>query len=828
MSFGYSIGDFLQLTQLAYTVVQNARKACGAVDSLTREVSSLHIVLQRLESEVSKEESLLNRSEDNRKNELATLAKDCQRVLRVLSQILEKYNALSEEKRSVTKLWQRVRFGNGEMQDLGKIRSELATYTQAMTLFLNLLSIGSQGKVEAYMDSHGEELREIKHSLHWVTASMQASSHEEKSILTSYAEDDKAVWKAFRRELIKEGVSSRLLEKHKKTIKRYVMELGERGILDEMVQEEAEMNLESCDISTIQESNPHLGEGPDAEATVSKEAPTMSSTESEDIVHLDDVDQETIKISLDANFVSKSKSFADESSSTNSSTILLSDVANNGKTAKAEVLRDSSPSVPADGRAYSNDFKYKKGGRNAHEKYGGQYMQAAGRRYEPAHPDVLNKSEPFADRQTRQYSSGMDSSLQDDSDAPPPPEDAPLAEGDLADHTIADDMDKEQELLSKCNITELTHSTSIPTSPTRARYQAYVENVMDEDFAVGAHPNCIHPEDMGHEFTMEHWNSRVRKWGLPKFGPSTKLGFVWYPGRKYKPSWSDSSSSIRSRQQRLGSYSDKSAYSSDDSGSPSNQFKHLDGSEEEKTSSIHPKKCSEGSTDIEVQEDEPDSDADDEESRASNEQEAGQPSTRRGMNESSRWHSGIDVSEDSGERSRASLLQAQHYQLLAVPDSPYPPGHDFWRDSNRLDLELPGVHGGNWNPILKEENRALVTQPYFAPGSLKALYSHRRYQSSIAGSVASAQRRRDLSIFQLIEENQERGKKVRLDFPRSQLNDSESDSDISSKGADISCYYGVARILLWRAIVVMTWREEQRTTIVKHWTLASLVYDEKQ
>ena len=29
------------------------------------------------------------------------------------------------------------------------------------------------------------------------------------------------------------------MEKHKKAIKRYVMELGERGILDEMVQEEA-------------------------------------------------------------------------------------------------------------------------------------------------------------------------------------------------------------------------------------------------------------------------------------------------------------------------------------------------------------------------------------------------------------------------------------------------------------------------------------------------------------------------------------------------------------------------------------------------------------
>jgi hypothetical protein len=152
------------------------------------------------------------------------------------------------------------------------------------------------------------------------------------------------------------------------------MEFGERGFLDEVVQEEAEMNLESCDISTIQDSNPHLGEGPDAEAILSKEAPTMSSTESEDVVHLDDVDQETMKISLDTNFVSKSESLADESSSTNSSTILLFNVANNGKTAEAEVLCGSSPSVPADGRAYSNDPRYKKGSWNAYREYAGQYM----------------------------------------------------------------------------------------------------------------------------------------------------------------------------------------------------------------------------------------------------------------------------------------------------------------------------------------------------------------------------------------------------------------------------------------------------------------------
>ncbi|TVY33243.1 hypothetical protein LSUB1_G007932 [Lachnellula subtilissima] len=249
MSFGYSVGDFMLLTQLAYGVVQNARKACGAHHELAREIGSLHIVLGRVEVEVSKPDSILNNNEDNRKRELEKLARHCEGVLRVLKQVLDKYNALSEERRSVTKLWQKVRFGNGEMLDLGKIRVELATHTQALNLFLNLLSIGSQGKVEKYMDSHGEELRDIKHSLNWVTSSMQAKSHEEKSILTTYGDDNKEIWKALRRELLEEGFSGRLLDRHKSTIKKYLMELGARGALDEPIQQTPEEDIEAQSMS---------------------------------------------------------------------------------------------------------------------------------------------------------------------------------------------------------------------------------------------------------------------------------------------------------------------------------------------------------------------------------------------------------------------------------------------------------------------------------------------------------------------------------------------------------------------------------------------------
>jgi hypothetical protein len=58
--------------------------------------------------------------------------------------------------------------------------------------------------------------------------------------------DDKAIWKDFRRELIREGFSSEVLEKHMETIKDYVLELGNRGALDD-VEDDTELERLSLD-----------------------------------------------------------------------------------------------------------------------------------------------------------------------------------------------------------------------------------------------------------------------------------------------------------------------------------------------------------------------------------------------------------------------------------------------------------------------------------------------------------------------------------------------------------------------------------------------------
>ena len=233
MSFGFSASDVVLLVQLAWTTVRNSRKACGVHAELTRETTSLHVNLRRLEREIAKPDSPINRPSDNYRQDLAPIVDGCEKALDVLDRILEKYNTLSDEERSKGKLWKAVRFGNGELANVKDLRSKLTYYTSNLSLFLNMVSIGSMGVVEKQLYEAGGDLKDIRRAVNGITVHLMSSAIKEGSVLTDYAGDDKAVWRAFRRELIKGGFSSDVIRDHKDTIQAYVKELGSRGILDD-------------------------------------------------------------------------------------------------------------------------------------------------------------------------------------------------------------------------------------------------------------------------------------------------------------------------------------------------------------------------------------------------------------------------------------------------------------------------------------------------------------------------------------------------------------------------------------------------------------------
>jgi hypothetical protein len=223
MSFGFSPSDVALLAQLCWSTVQGARKACGEYDELTQEVLSLHAVLDQLRAETSDPESLLRLNNDKRKSELEKHVSGCEGHLRDIDKVLKKYNALSDEERSVKRLW--------PVQDMSQIRSKISTYTAAISMSLHLISLGSQGRMERRLSRQGGDLQGIRESVNFLVAKFTATP--EGSVMTAYSNDDKTVWRALRRELVKDGYRSKAIQEHKGLIQAYVKELSDRGVLDD-------------------------------------------------------------------------------------------------------------------------------------------------------------------------------------------------------------------------------------------------------------------------------------------------------------------------------------------------------------------------------------------------------------------------------------------------------------------------------------------------------------------------------------------------------------------------------------------------------------------
>ncbi|KAH8775087.1 hypothetical protein BGZ57DRAFT_854681 [Hyaloscypha finlandica] len=110
---------------------------------------------------------------DSRKEDLSIPIEGRSKVLSILDNILEKYNASSEDKRARKRLWTKIKFGNGEMQDLRELRVKISTYTSAITLQLNLIPMSSQGRVKREISN---ALPEIRESLNWIAAKLSTAN----------------------------------------------------------------------------------------------------------------------------------------------------------------------------------------------------------------------------------------------------------------------------------------------------------------------------------------------------------------------------------------------------------------------------------------------------------------------------------------------------------------------------------------------------------------------------------------------------------------------------------------------------------------------------
>jgi hypothetical protein len=213
MSFGASPSDIIIVVTFARRLYRQCKNAGGEYLEISREVRGLHTVLRHLKYEVEAPESTLNRDQSLYARDLAPVIGNCDFTLRQLDELLQKYGRLGENRSGgAERLWDKIRFGSAEMDQLGDIRMKLINHKTSITVFLDTVQLHESSRMSQALDNQTGQLDIILDKVDKIGARM---SQRNGSIMTTYEDDDKEVWKEFRRELVAEGFSSDVLQQHK-------------------------------------------------------------------------------------------------------------------------------------------------------------------------------------------------------------------------------------------------------------------------------------------------------------------------------------------------------------------------------------------------------------------------------------------------------------------------------------------------------------------------------------------------------------------------------------------------------------------------------------
>ena len=224
MSFGVSIGDIITVIQIAKNLVHDCRYAPSDFAEASRVAQSLYLMLEGVRNEYQNPDSPLHKDERTR-TDFAIQFKNCQTSLKPLADLIIKSKSLGTPN---IRLLDRMRFPKKEYLEY---RGNLAFYTARLSEFLQLVGLGSLGRIEQKVEDLRENLPNLMSKIDQMCAEFRIMGDKE-SILSDHTNDEKFVWKTFRSKLNEAGFTSNVLREHEGAIFLRIRELTKCGLLD--------------------------------------------------------------------------------------------------------------------------------------------------------------------------------------------------------------------------------------------------------------------------------------------------------------------------------------------------------------------------------------------------------------------------------------------------------------------------------------------------------------------------------------------------------------------------------------------------------------------
>ncbi|KFX98803.1 hypothetical protein O988_04193 [Pseudogymnoascus sp. VKM F-3808] len=234
MTFGSNPADIIIVLEFTRRLYRQCKNADDAYFEIGREIRALHTVLRHLKYEVQAPESILNRDRALYARDLAPLISDCRFTLEDLEELLRKYGDIKNGDRNGStsgRLWNQIKFGSIEMDQLGSVRVKLINHKTNITALLDTIQLRESSRVATTLDNHGGQLDIILDKVDNIASRM---GQRAASLMTTYDDDDKEVWKSFRRELVAEGFSSDVLTRHKDVLRAYIRQIDQNGLLEDV------------------------------------------------------------------------------------------------------------------------------------------------------------------------------------------------------------------------------------------------------------------------------------------------------------------------------------------------------------------------------------------------------------------------------------------------------------------------------------------------------------------------------------------------------------------------------------------------------------------
>jgi hypothetical protein len=122
MSFGFSSGDIIALSELAWRCYKACRDSSDQFQRISGEVSNLKVVLDETKEAIEENQPL----SPTREGRLKLAIEECEKALQDLEKLLGSYESMNTQNQRV---WDRLNFG---LKDTADIRSRMISHTATL------------------------------------------------------------------------------------------------------------------------------------------------------------------------------------------------------------------------------------------------------------------------------------------------------------------------------------------------------------------------------------------------------------------------------------------------------------------------------------------------------------------------------------------------------------------------------------------------------------------------------------------------------------------------------------------------------------------------